>query len=78
PRVYMTYSGSMQDIQTLAHELGHAYHSWAMRDLPLAQLRYPMTLAETASIFAQTVVNDVMIRNASTSKFWHSSTADES
>lgn len=56
PRVYMTYAGGMKDIITLAHELGHAYHGWVIRDLPRAECRYPMTLAETASTFAETVV----------------------
>src|SRR5690606_14400202 len=56
PRVYMTYNGSMSNVITLAHELGHAFHSWVMRDLPVSQMGYPMTLAETASIFAETVV----------------------
>lgn len=56
PRVFQTYMGSVNDISTLAHELGHAYHSWAMRDLPLAERDYPSTLAETASIFAETAV----------------------
>lgn len=66
PRVFMTYMGSNQDVSTLAHELGHAYHSWVMRDLPLAQQDYPMTLAETASIFAETVLADELVKNAKT------------
>lgn len=66
PRVFMTYMGSNQDVSTLAHELGHAYHSWVMRDLPLAQRDYPMTLAETASIFAETVLADELVKNAKT------------
>ncbi len=60
PRVYMTYMGSVNDIRTLAHELGHAFHSWTMRDLPRVLQRYPMTLAETASIFAETVLGDFL------------------
>lgn len=66
PRVFQTYLGSNQDISTLAHELGHAYHSWVIRDLPVDEEDYPMTLAETASIFAETVLTDVMIENAQT------------
>lgn len=66
PRVYMTYMGSNSDISTLAHELGHAFHSWTVRDLPRAQMSYPMTLAETASIFAETILNNALFR-ASTS-----------
>ncbi|MEZ0391257.1 MAG: M3 family oligoendopeptidase [Pseudobdellovibrionaceae bacterium] len=61
PRVFQTYMGSHQDISTLAHELGHAYHSWVLKDLPLDQLDYPMTLAETASIFAETVLKDQLL-----------------
>ncbi|MFW7377988.1 MAG: M3 family oligoendopeptidase [Oligoflexus sp.] len=57
PRIYMTYNGGMKDIITLAHELGHAFHNWVIRDLPLQEISYPMTLAETASILSQTVVN---------------------
>lgn len=64
PRVFMTYMGSNSDISTLAHELGHAYHSWVMRDMPLAETRYPMTLAETASIFAETLLHDVLFEKA--------------
>lgn len=44
-----------------------AYHSWVMRDLPHAQTSYPMNLAETASIFFETVVaNDLLSRANST------------
>lgn len=66
PRVFMTYMGSNSDISTLAHELGHAYHSWVMRDMPRAQTGYPMTLAETASIFSETLLHDVLLENAKT------------
>lgn len=61
PVVFQTYMGSLEDISTLAHELGHAYHSWVMRDLPLVQTDYPMTLAETASTFAETALSDSMM-----------------
>lgn len=60
PRVYMTYTGGMRELKTLAHELGHAFHNWVMRDQPLPELFYPMTLAETASIFAETVVAEAL------------------
>ncbi|RYZ66153.1 MAG: hypothetical protein EOP05_19540, partial [Proteobacteria bacterium] len=64
PRVFQTYMGSIDDIRTLAHELGHAYHSWVMRDLPTAMTSYPMTLAETASIFAETAFAEGVLDNA--------------
>jgi oligoendopeptidase F len=56
-RVFMTFNGTLGDVSTLAHEMGHAWHGFLLRDLrPYAQL-YPMTLAETASIFAEHLVN---------------------
>ncbi|MGD8831880.1 MAG: M3 family oligoendopeptidase [Pseudomonadales bacterium] len=64
PRVYMTYTGGASDVITLAHELGHAYHSWVMRDLPESQLTYGMSLAETASTFGETLVRDAMLAQA--------------
>lgn len=66
PRVYMTYTGGMRELKTLAHELGHAFHNWVMRDQPLIELGYPMTLAETASIFAETVVSGALVAKAKT------------
>ncbi|AXN30305.1 M3 family oligoendopeptidase [Vibrio coralliilyticus] len=61
PLVFMTWGGSRSDLLTLAHELGHAFHNWVMRDMPLCQTRYPMTLAETASIFAENIVRDYLL-----------------
>ncbi len=64
PRVFMTYDGSMKNVITLAHEIGHAYHNWVMRDIPFTEAMYPMTLAETASIFAETTVRDYLVRTS--------------
>ncbi|MDA0147647.1 M3 family oligoendopeptidase [Vibrio sp. LaRot3] len=66
PLVFMTWGGSRSDLMTLAHELGHAFHNWVMRDMPLCQTRYPMTLAETASIFAENIVRDYLLEKAKT------------
>lgn len=66
PLVFMTWGGSLSNIATLAHELGHAYHNWVMRDMPHHQTKYPMTLAETASTFAESVVRDYLLENAET------------
>jgi oligoendopeptidase F len=55
-RVYMTFNGSLNEVSTVAHELGHAFHSHLLKEMrPVAQ-RYPMTLAETASIFAELIL----------------------
>jgi oligoendopeptidase F len=55
-RVLCNFDGSFNAVNTIAHELGHAWHSQAVRGLPYAYTQYPMTLAETASIFAETLV----------------------
>lgn len=55
-RVYMTYHDNIHDVVTLAHEVGHAWHSAQLRGhRPLAR-NYPMTLAETASNFGETIL----------------------
>ncbi|MFM4977376.1 M3 family oligoendopeptidase [Aeromonas rivipollensis] len=64
PRVFITYAGTMDNVITLAHELGHAWHNWLIRDLPMNQRSYPMTLAETASIFAETLVRSALFEQA--------------
>ncbi|WP_062265472.1 M3 family oligoendopeptidase [Endozoicomonas arenosclerae] len=66
PRVFMTWDGAITNVITLAHELGHAWHNWVMKDMPLSETRYPMTLAETASIFAETLVRDALFEQAET------------
>lgn len=63
-RIFMTFAGSTGNVSTLAHELGHAFHSYVMRDLPLLNQRYAMNVAETASTFAELVVSNATIENA--------------
>ena len=65
PRIFITYNGTMTNVITLAHELGHAWHNRVMEDIPEAKIRYPMTLAETASIFAETLVRESLLNAAS-------------
>lgn len=63
-RVFMTYSGTMTNLFTLAHELGHAYHSHEVRMLPPMAQEYKMNVAETASTLAEMVLIDAMIQGA--------------
>lgn len=63
-RIFMTFTGSTSDVSTLAHELGHAFHSYVMKDLPLLNRRYAMNVAETASTFAETIIDHAAIENA--------------
>ncbi|MBM3265950.1 MAG: oligoendopeptidase, partial [candidate division Zixibacteria bacterium] len=52
-RVYMTFNDTMGDVQTLAHELGHAFHGHLMGNTRTLARGYPMTLAESASTFGE-------------------------
>jgi len=65
-RIFMTYTNSADSMSTLAHELGHAYHSWVLRDEPVFLADYPMNLAETASTFAEAVLNEQRLQRAKT------------
>jgi oligoendopeptidase F len=55
-RVFMTYNESLGDVLTLAHEAGHAFHGYLVRDTRPYGRIYPMTLAETASTFGEQVL----------------------
>ncbi|WP_339216903.1 M3 family oligoendopeptidase [Ornithinibacillus sp. FSL M8-0202] len=65
-RIFMTFTGSSSDTSTLAHELGHAFHSHVMKDLPTLNRRYAMNVAETASTFAETIIGNATVANAKT------------
>ena len=55
-RVFTNFSFDYSSVSTLAHELGHAYHDSLVMSKPSLLSSYPMTLAETASIFAEQIV----------------------
>ncbi len=57
-RIFMTFSGTYSSLETLAHELGHGYHGYVLKDIAPFSQDYPMTLAETASIFNELRVSD--------------------
>ena len=63
-RIFMTYSGSMSNVATLAHELGHAFHSYALRPVHWMNRSYAMGVAETASTFAEMIVADAAVKAA--------------
>ncbi|MDB5085018.1 MAG: oligoendopeptidase pepF/M3 family [Bacilli bacterium] len=63
-RIFMTFSGTTDNVSTLAHELGHAYHQHVMDELPPLAQNYAMNVAETASTFAELIVIDAAIQNA--------------
>lgn len=63
-RIFMTYSGTPSNVSTLAHELGHGFHTFAMRGVPLLNRQYAMNVAETASTFAEMIVSDASVKSA--------------
>ena len=64
-RVMTNFTGSLGDVSTLAHELGHAWHNRCMAGLPLAMRNEPMPLAETASIFNETLLANALRQGVS-------------
>ncbi len=63
-RILMNFDGSLDQLLTLAHELGHAFHNECQVGLTMAQRETPMTLAETASIFNETLITDAALAAA--------------
>jgi pepF/M3 family oligoendopeptidase len=63
-RILCNFDGSFDQLSTIAHELGHAFHGYCQRDLPMMRRGSPMTLAETASIFCETIVTNAAIAQA--------------
>lgn len=62
-RVYMTFHKTVHDMVTLAHEVGHAWHSCVLRPARSFAANYPMTLAETASNFGEMILLDGLMSN---------------
>ena len=64
-RILMNYKPSFGSVATLAHELGHAYHNVCLAERTALLRRTPMTLAETASIFCETIIKRQAIGSTS-------------
>ena len=62
--ILTNFQGSFSDISTLAHELGHAWHNRCMAGLPYCLTGTPMPLAETASIFNETILAHQVLKTA--------------
>ena len=52
----LNFQGTSQDVMTLAHELGHGVHQFLARDRGVLLQNTPLTTAETASVFGETLV----------------------
>jgi pepF/M3 family oligoendopeptidase len=62
-RIMTNFSGNYIDTSILAHEIGHAYHSYCLKAEELLNTDYPIPIAETASIFCETIINNELINN---------------
>ena len=64
PYVFLNWTGRSRDVLTLAHELGHGLHAYLARGQGVFHQGTPLTLAETASVFGETVVFDRLLDQA--------------
>jgi len=64
-RIVLNFSGSFSSVNTMAHELGHAYHGLCLKDVPYLNTIYTMPIAETASNFCEAIITDAAIKKAS-------------
>ncbi|WP_180970226.1 M3 family oligoendopeptidase [Deinococcus planocerae] len=63
-RILMNHDPSLDSVSTLAHELGHGYHNLLKSVRTPLQRETPMTLAETASIFCETIIQNAALERA--------------
>jgi oligoendopeptidase F len=65
--ILQSFNGTLNDAFTLAHELGHATHDWyASRSQTLLNMSVPSIVAETASIFGELLLTDLLLERAKT------------
>jgi oligoendopeptidase F len=65
PYVLLNFDGLSRDVSTLAHEFGHGIHSMLASDMPLMVFHAPLPLAETASVFAEMLLNEKLAEKMS-------------
>jgi pepF/M3 family oligoendopeptidase len=67
-RMITSFTGSPVDVSILAHEIGHAYHSSRLAGQTMVNTDYPVPIAETASIFCESLINQELLRTAPASE----------
>jgi oligoendopeptidase F len=63
PYVLLNYTGTLRDVMTLAHELGHGVHQYLARPRGLFEADTPLTTAETASVFGEMLTFRRLLRD---------------
>ncbi len=61
PYLLLNWTSRNRDVATLAHELGHGLHAYLAREQGVFHQSTPLTLAETASVFGETVTNNALL-----------------
>lgn len=64
-RILTNFGGTFNDVVTIAHELGHAFHNTRLFDNTELNSFYPMPIAETASTFCESIVINEALKTAS-------------
>lgn len=63
PYILMNYKGTLNDVFTLAHEAGHSMHTlYSQKSQPYLYARYPIFVAEVASVFNETLLMDYLLK----------------
>ena len=68
PYILMNFTGKIRDVMTLAYELGHGIHQYLSRKNGYFQQNTPLTTAETASVFAEMLVFNKLLKNENNRK----------
>lgn len=63
PYILVNYTGSMRDVMTVAHELGHGLHQYLARQVGVLESSAPLTMAETASVFGEMLIFEKILTN---------------
>lgn len=66
PYVFINFTGTARDVQTLAHELGHGIHQYLSRQQGPLLMDTPLTIAETASVFGEMITFKKLYEGATT------------
>ena len=65
--ILQSFTGTLNDVFTLAHEMGHAIHDYyAQTSQPITNMNIPSIVAETASIFSELLLTDLLVKEAKT------------
>ncbi|MEC0168403.1 M3 family oligoendopeptidase [Paenibacillus graminis] len=78
-RIITSFNGNYLDVSVLAHEIGHAYHSSCLAGETMVNTDYPVPVAETASIFCESLIHEELLNMAAESEalaIWERSLSD--